>query len=494
MSERRAFFGALALSGAQLVKLGLQFAVLPVLARILGPSAYGLVALAVPFILLANMVSDAGLGNALVRTRNPSRELESTVFWLSVAVCALLTLLIWALAWPASRMLGEPRLPPILMALSSLLVLSGSLSVANARIMRERRFWVFAAGEICASAVSAVAAIAAAMAGFGPWSLVVQQLFLWAVKAVWVTKAARFRPALVCRPSLAKPHLSFGLHAAASNVTDFVGKNAPTVIVGAILGVTEVGRYSMAFQLIRLPDSLISGPIYLAMFTAVARMGEDLQGSAALASRGIRGVVGAVAPIFGGLAVVADLIVKLLLGPKWAGAEPVLGLLSPAGFFICFYSIISSVLMGLGHSKSQFRLTLLAAVTTGAAALIGSRFGLPGVAAGLSLAGLILSPAYVGALSARLGLKPLALASEIAAPLASAGLMMLAVAVVRSRIAHWGDASQLAAAVVTGVVAYATAMLLLSGRQLLADVRGVLPQDASAPAKPFPPAGAKRLV
>src|ERR1700749_1438395 len=121
MSERRAFFGALALSGAQLVKLGLQFAVLPVLARILGPSAYGLVALAMPFILLANMVSDAGLGNALVRARDPSRELESRVSWLPVGLCALLALGIWALAGPAARALGEPRLPPYLMALSSLL-------------------------------------------------------------------------------------------------------------------------------------------------------------------------------------------------------------------------------------------------------------------------------------------------------------------------------------------------------------------------------------
>lgn len=494
MSERRAFFGALALSGAQLVKLGLQFAVLPVLARILGPSAYGLVALAMPFILLANMVSDAGLGNALVRTNNPSRELESTVFWLAVGVCVVLTLSIWALAWPAAKLLGEPRLPPILMALSSLLVVSGSLSVANARIMRERRFAVFAIGEVGASAVSAAAAIAAALAGFGPWSLVVQQLFLWGVKAIWVSAAARFRPALVCRPSLAKPHLSFGLHSAASYVTDFIGKNAPTVIIGAVLGVTEVGRYSMALQLIRLPDSLISGPIYLAVFTAVARLGEDIPGSAMLASRGVRGVVGATAPVFAGLAMVADLIVKLLLGPKWAGSETVLAQLAPAGFFICFFSIVSAVLMGLGHSKSQFRLTLIGAAATSAAALAGSRFGMPGVAIGLSVAGLVMAPAYVGVLAARLGLKPLALASEIAPPLASAGLMMLAVALVRSQIAHWSDAAQLSAAVGTGIVAYVTILMLLAGRQLLADVRGVLPQAGTAPAKPFPPAGAKRLV
>jgi PST family polysaccharide transporter len=489
MSERRVFFGALALSGAQLVKLGLQFAVLPVLARILGPSAYGLVALAMPFILLANMVSDAGLGNALVRTRNPSRELESTVFWLSVGVCALLTLAIWALAWPAAEILGEPGLPPILLALSSLLVVSGSLSVANARILRDRRFGVFATGEVCASAVSAAAAIAAGLAGFGAWSLVIQQLFLWTVKAVWVTTAARFRPALVCRPSLARPHLSFGLHAAASNVTDFIGKNAATLIIGAVLGVTAVGRYSMAFQLIRLPDSLISGPIYLALFTAVARLGDDLPNASALASRSLRGAASALAPIFGGLLMVADLIVKLLLGPKWAGSEAVLAQLAPAGFFICFYSIISSVLMGLGHSKSQFRLTMLATIVTLVAALIGSRFGLEGVAAGLSLAGLLLLPAYIGVLALRLGRKPLDLASEIAPPIASTGLMMLAVGLVRSQIVHWGDASQLAAAVAAGVVTFAAALVLLSGRRLLDDLRGVLPQAGPAPSKPWFPAG-----
>lgn len=489
MSEKRAFFGALALSGAQAAKLGLQFAVLPVLARILGPSAFGLVALAMPFILLANKVSDAGLGNALVRTPNPSRELESTVFWLSVGMCAGLTLVIWALAIPAARMLGEPRLPPILMALAALLVVSGSLSVANARIMRERRFAVFAAAETCASAVSAAAAIAAALNGFGAWSLVVQQLVLWVMKAVWVSAAARFRPALVCRPSLAKPHLSFGLHAAASDVADFVGKNAPTIIVGAVLGVTAVGRYSMALQLIRLPDSLISGPIYLAVFTAVARLGDDRQGAAVLASRGMRGVASAVAPLFAGLAMVADLVVRLLLGPKWAGSETALALMAPAGFFLCYYSMVSAVLMGLGQSRAQFHLTVLSALAASAGALIGGRFGVPGVAAGLSLAGLAVAPAYIRALANALDMKPLALAGEALPPLAAAGLMMLAVAVARTQTVRWNDWSQLAAAVAVGVIAFALALASMSGRRLLADLKGVLPQAGPTATKPLSPAG-----
>jgi hypothetical protein len=72
--------------------------------------------------------------------------------------------------------------------------------------------------------------------------------------------------------------------------------------------------------------------------------------------------------------------------------------------------------------------------------------------------------------------------------------MMLAVALVRAEIGHWSAAEQLAAAVATGVVAYAAAMALLAGRRLLDDLRGVLPQGGPKPAKPFSPAGAKRLV
>jgi PST family polysaccharide transporter len=493
MSEKRAFFGALAMSGAQAAKLVLQFAVLPVLARILGPSAYGLVGLAMPFILLANKVSDAGLGNALVRTPNPSRALESTVFWLSAGMCGVLTLAIWALALPAAYLLGEPRLPPILMALSSLLVVSGSLSVANARIMRERRFSVFAASEVAANAVAAAAAIGAALAGFGAWSLVVQQLVLWVMKAVWLSIAARFRPDFVCQPALAKPHLSFGIHAAASDVADFIGKNAPTVIIGAVLGVTAVGRYSMALQLVRLPDNLISGPVYMAVFTAVARLGDDVTKASVLACRGLRGVASAVAPLFAGLAMVADLVVRLLLGPKWVGSETVLAYLAPTGFFICFYSMVGAVQMGLGDSRSQFRLTVLSAIVMSAAALVGGRYGLTGVAIGMSVGNLLVAPVYIGALARRLGLKPLALAAEFAPPLAAAGLMMLAVAAVRAQIGHWSDWSQLAAAVATGVIAFGAALALLSGRRLLADLKMVLPQRGPQPgpqgAKPLSPAG-----
>src|SRR5205807_1441685 len=99
-----------------------------------------------------------------------------------------------------------------------------------------------------------------------------------------------------------------------------------------------------------------SGPIYLTIFTAIARLGEDRSRASVLATRGLRGVATVVGPMFGGLAMVADLAVRLLLGAKWAPAAPALAFLAPAGFLLCFYSIIGAVLMGLGRAEWQLRL------------------------------------------------------------------------------------------------------------------------------------------
>jgi O-antigen/teichoic acid export membrane protein len=188
-----------------------------------------------------------------------------------------------------------------------------------------------------------------------------------------------------------------------------------------------------------------------------------------------------VAPIFAGLAMVADLLVKLLLGPKWAGSAPILAWLAPCGFLLCFYSIISACLLGLGRAQSQFRLTVLSGAVMSLSAFIGAHYGVTGVAMGLSAGAALVGPAYVIELARQLGLRPLRFAAEFAPPLASAAVMMLAVGMVRLQTAHWSDGAQMAAAVAVGVVSFGVTLALLSGRRLLADLRGILPQREPAP-------------
>jgi PST family polysaccharide transporter len=481
-AHRRAFFGTIALSVVNSGRLALQLIVLPIMARILGPADFGLVALAMPFILFANMLSDAGMGNALIRRQDADREIESTVFWLCTGVGLTIALLICLGSGPIAGLLGQPRLAPILIGLSPILVLSSTLSVANARISRARHFGLFAVGDLISAVLSSGAAILAALHGWGAWSLVVQQLALWTAKAAWILPASRFRPALVCRPSRARDLMSFGLHSVGADIADFVGKSAPALVIGSGLGVVAVGHYSMAYQLIRIPDMVLSGPLYLATFTAVSALAANAAGAAPLSMRTIRMVVSMLAPLFCGLALVADLLIAAFLGPKWEGTAPVLTTLAAAGFFLCLHSLFGAVLMGLGRSDLQFRLSLLSGAGMVGGALAGQRFGLDAAAIGVTAGAALAFPFYVMTLSGQLCIDGRATLSAIGRPLIATAVMALAVLVVRDELPVMAAWLKLAACVAAGVLAFAVALCATSGRQMLDDVKTLLP--ARAPVRP----------
>jgi PST family polysaccharide transporter len=280
---------------------------------------------------------------------------------------------------------------------------------------------------------------------------------------------------MVCRPALVASYVSFGVHAAASGVADFVGKNAPTVLVGGLLGVLAAGQYSMAFQLTRLLDSLISGPIYIVIFTAIAQLGERRAQAAQVAMRGLRGVAIVLAPAFAGLAAVADLLVKLLLGPKWAGSAAVLALLAPFGFLLCLLSIVGAALMGLGRSQAQFRLTVLSGVASCLGGLAGAPFGLKGVAAGLSLGAVAVTPVYFQALARELRMRLAAMAAELAPPVVAALAMLGVVFALRAASREASEWAQLILAVGGGLLSFTGILALMYGRRLLSDVRSILP-------------------
>lgn len=474
VGDRRVVLGTLALTFVNALKLGMQIAVLPVLARLLGPSAFGLVALAMPLILLANMISDAGLGNALVRKRDSSRELESTIFWFSLGTAVGLALIVSLLAWPVSMIMGAPKLVPIMIALTAILPIGGSLSVPNAVISREGKFTLFAMGDAMASLSSSAIAIMAALAGAGAWSLVIQQCVLWIVKVSWLLPVSGFRPMLYCQPRLAWPYLHFGLNAVGASLADFANKNLPTIVIGGLLGVAAAGHYSMAYQIVRVPEMIILGPIYMSIFASVARWGDDRMGTVPLALRGLRGIVTILAPLFCGLALVAQLIVLVLLGPAWLPTGPILTLLTPSGFLLCIYTFIGAILMGQGRSEYMFRLIVLSGSFLVLGTLIGAHYGAEGVAAGFSIGAVVALPVYLFVLSRQLMTPIRVIGREVVSPLVATLAMAVAVTALMQKLPDWHPALQLFALALCGIVTFGLVLALISGRQLWQDLQWLL--------------------
>ncbi|MCR5880882.1 oligosaccharide flippase family protein [Phenylobacterium sp. J367] len=374
---------------------------LPILARLIGPAEYGLVALAMPFILLANVLSDGGMGYALGRQREVTRDQESTVFWLSAGIGLALTLACAAAAWPLGALMSQPRLPMLILALSPILLINSLTTVANGRIIREGRFGIFAAGDLISTGASAATALAAALAGWGAWALVAQQLVLWLCKLAWVGSRAGALPRLHYRFAEAKSLLAFGGQTIAAILADFVSRNLDSLIIGGVLGATALGYYAMAYQLVRAPDMLISGPFYLYIFTAVAKTSHNATRASLqdLAVTSLR--LGAVflAPLFVGLALVADLAVKLVLGEQWHDAIGPLRFLAAAGFFFCLCSIMATTFMGLGKTAQRLKLSILLGVVVIGAVALTVRFGLEAVSGAVAAAMALVCGIYLHTLA-----------------------------------------------------------------------------------------------
>jgi O-antigen/teichoic acid export membrane protein len=471
------------LTVANILKIALQIAIMPILARLLGPSAYGLVALAVPLVLLANMISDAGLGNALVRKVDSTPDLESTIFWFSLAMSCAMAGVVALVAWPVSRVMGQPPMVPIVIVFTAILPIGGALSVANARISREGKFGLFAVSDIVATVVSSVLAIVAAWRGAGAWSLVIQNLTLWLIKGIWLMPVSGFRPRLICRPSLILPYLSFGLHSVGSNLADFANKNVPTVLIGGLIGVTAAGHYSMAYQIVRLPEMIISGPLYLSIFVAVAKWDQDRGQALTLASKGLRGAVTILAPLFCGLALVANLGVIVFLGKAWGETGPILTALTPAGFFLCVESFIGAVMMGLGRSERQFHLLLVSGVLLMIGVLGGARFGGEGVAAGFSLGAGIAFPIYLFVFSRELDVPLHQIARETYKPLLATLAMTISVITFAQHLPNWPDILQLIAMILCGVTSFTLVLAVISGRRVLEDLQWLFAAKRGVPAE-----------
>jgi len=446
------------------VRLLLQLLSVPLLARLLEPADYGLIAMAMPYILLAMLLSDAGLAPALVRENRPSPTDEDSVFWFSLGLGCLLALGLCALSVPIALVMEEPRLSALLCVLSPVLVLGALCSVPFARLQREGMFWGFGVGDVASALAGLAAALGGALAGWGVWSLAAQQGAFWVVRLAVTYWVARFRPRARLDWSALRRMAAFGGGAAGTGVLGVLSRSIDALVAGWALGAVPVGHYNLAQQFTRLPETLLIGPVYSALFPAFARAAGDRAAAGRLYLAGVLLLVSVVLPAVAGLAIVSDLLVGLLLGPDWDAVAPIMAALSGMVLAACFSTLNQAALMGLGQSGAQLRLSALNAGLLLGCALLGSFAGILGIAAGLVAANLATAGLGLAQVLRRFGLGAGPLLSALWVPMLAGAAMAAALLWLRATEA-WGlpPGGLLLVLVLAGAAIYAVAFLLLGG-------------------------------
>ena len=364
-----------------------QFAIGVFLARLLAPADFGLLALALVVIGFVRPVGDFGIGSAIVQRPVLTDRHIRAAFTFSIALGAAIAAVLATAAPLAAMLLREPRVIPVLRVLSLGFALGSAAGVSWALLRRrldfKRLFVIEATTHILG--YGALSLTLAAM-GYGVWSLVWGSLFQTALATAGQLLVVRhpMRP-LIAEREL-RDLLKFGLGDTASGCVNYIALNGDNFIVGRTIGAAGLGLYARAYTLMTLPFTHAASVMSGALFPAFAQVqGEpDRLRRGYLTATALTALVAA--PAMGTLAIAAPHLLQSLYGPQWSGAVVPLQILCLAGYFRALYHLSGIVAKSVGWVYPELRRQIVYAALVLVGAITGSRFGLPGVAAGVSVA------------------------------------------------------------------------------------------------------------
>lgn len=417
-----------ALSTARAIALLSQVLVLPLIARYLSPFEFGLAALAMSVTIFANALSDGGMWRSLIRVPIARHTEWSSVFWLLAGIGIVLCGGLAALAWPLTWAFGEPALFWPLLALAPLPLMLSLNAAFHAEMEQRDAFGEIALAEISGVVAGLVAAIWLALAGYGVWALIVQQILLVAIRVVWTIARSRFRPAFAFSRALVGHHLIFGRNILAGSLTHATGEQGASILIGKILGTAELGLFSMAQRFMRLPVFGMAQPFGQVLYVRLTRVQDDPARFRALVLGGTRMLTLVMLPPLVALCAVSGTAFTLVLSETWAPVGPIFTLAVIGTVLFALLEIPAVALTAIGRTGDRFRLLTECAFIWLACAAVAAPFGIEAVAAARSLAYLIALPRtwhYLGphaAITARAYLG--ALVPGLAAAVVMAGVIL----------------------------------------------------------------------
>ncbi len=384
--QRRSIRGVAFSLAGQAVRFVLQFASQIILARLLAPADFGLVAMAAPVLALAQTVGELGLAQAVIQRPALTQADLSLLFWLSILVNAALAALMLAAAPGVALLYGEPRLAAVLDAFAAMLVLNGVASQQMALMARQMQFAEMAAIDVACLLTAAAAGVGCALAGFGCWSLVAMQAGNLGVIALMASVWSGWRPSPPAWAGGIRSILAFGAHMTGANLVTYAGSNLDSVLIGVVSGSASLGLYDRSTKLIVTPLWQLSMPLARVATGLLSRLADRPAEYRRAYLAMLRGLLIATAPGFACGATAAGTLVPALLGPQWSGAAPVVAWLCLSAILVPYGISASWLFVSQGRVQAQLRWACLRTALSLAALAAGLPWGVAGVAVAYAVA------------------------------------------------------------------------------------------------------------
>jgi O-antigen/teichoic acid export membrane protein len=450
------------------------FAVFLVLARLLTPEDFGIVAIATVFVALLQLLVEGGFSQALIQRPNLEPGHVDTVFWTSVSTGLLLAGGLALAAGPLSVLYDEPLLARILPVLAVGLFISALGSTQSAQLRRALRFRPLAARAIISNVVAGGTGVVLALLGAGVWALVVQYVVLNAVQTLLLWIVAASRPGLQVSRRHFTDVFGFSRHSLGNSLLQFTNNRSDDFLIGAFLGAGPLGLYAVAYRLLTTLNDVINQTLLGVAFPVFARLQHDTARLRSAYCTVLKVGAALAFPGFGFFIIAAPEVVEVVFGARWLPAAPVMSVLAIFGALQTSLMITDSCLNAIGRPRVVLRNRLLSTSVQVAAFAVAAPFGIIWVAWALVARAYLLAPLPVWSLI-RAGVVDLrAWLRSFATPLLATALMLAALAVLRGALlAHTGPGLRLAAMASVAVLAYSAALALLD-RPILRELISVV--------------------
>ena len=384
----------------------LSIASVATVARLLGPRAYGVMGMATILIAFILNFRDLGTGSAIIQRPTLTRALTSSLFWVNCGFGLFLAAFVCAASPLVANFFKTPELVPILCVLSVSFWLTSCGITHNSLLYREMRFRTLAIVDLGAAVAAYVVALVSAFRGLGVWSLVFANIAnsIVSVAGYWI--GAKWRPAWEFAVDEVRSVARYSLNLSGFGIVNYFSRNADNITVGKVLGQSALGDYGMAYNLMLTPIQNISAVIAQATFPAFARIQEDNERFRLAYTRSSM-LIGLITfPVLAGMGVVADPMIRAILGTKWLGAIRVFQILAPVGLAQSIYTTVGQIYMAKSRTDLLFRWGVVQTCVLVASFLIGIRWGVLGVAAAYCIAFLCITMPPIMVIAFRLiGLK-----------------------------------------------------------------------------------------
>ena len=338
---------------------GIQFVFSILIARLLMPEDYGVIAMLGIFMAVSQTFIDSGFGTALIRKIDRTETDFSTVFYFNIVVATLLYLVLFFSAPAIAHFYNTPLLESVTKVVALNLIISSLSGIHNAKLSIAIDFKSRAKISIITTLLTGAVGLWMAYAGYGVWALVVQNLFSSVLRTVMLWIIVKWRPQLIFSLKSFKELFSFGSKLLASGLLDTLYNNIYTLVIGKVFSPSTLGVYSKAKTLAEFPSSNITGVLQRVTFPVLSTIQNDELKLADAYKRFLKLSAFVVFPLMVGLAAVADPFIRLALTNKWEGAIILLQIICFALMWYPIHAINLNILQVKGRSDYFLKLEII---------------------------------------------------------------------------------------------------------------------------------------